>query len=286
MSNASDTAISSSFLNMNIRTPSKRRSSSSFEHLPKVDELLGIIESLLQYQERDIHDLSVARIIGKLRLDVAGLSESESQSLKARVRQGLCQIKDNGPNTVGAFLCGCLHEDIKYGSLKSACTAHCANSLFSDGTNCKEKIIHWLRDPLTGKPITKVIAGTGPTCNIFVDSSANFTPDEKANLLVQSNCRTYSYFDAETNKPLMGNNVVVASLRTPAPLTAAAQQAPLTAATAAAQQAPTAPSTGAAATTPITYASGGASVWVGVGIVLFILLILIIAFAVWKYKKW
>lgn len=273
MSNASDTAISSSFLNMNIRTPSKRRSSSSFENLPKVDELLAVIESLMKYQNRDIHDLSVAGLISKLRVDVANLTDSESQSLRSRVKSGLCQIRDSAPNTVGAFLCGCLKEDTKYGSLKSSCTAHCANSLFSENNNCKEKIIHWLRDPLNGKPISKVIAGSGTACNIFVDASANFTPEEKANLLLQATCKTYSYFDAESNKPLLTNAVQTATLQK----TDVAPPAETT---------PTVPSTGAAATTPIVYASGGASVWVSIGIVLFILLILIIAFAVWKYSKW
>jgi hypothetical protein len=295
MSSASAVSISE----LRIRPASKSHRSSSFSSASfsstvdsDLQEVLTVIETLLKTPNKSIYDPSVSGQIQYLKSKLVFLDEAGRHRLNERLRNKLCPAQSNlTPETVGAYICGCFLNSSAYGSLNSNCTALCAGSIFSSGP-CTNTVLHWMRDPITGQAVSHHQSGKSSTCNVFIDQGFSASAEAKAAFLAQAGCRTVNYYDSTTNTPLLqDSNVgapafVAATPTAPTVAVTPAYPAPSqsTVTTSAVQNPSPGIATGAAGTVSQSYsAGGGVSLWVTFAIILFILIVLVVLFAISRY---
>lgn len=311
MSSSAASAISASELRIRPTSKSHRSSFSSTSSTTSQDvdtqEVASLIDKLLTTPNKSIYDPSVAGTIQQLKNRLLFLDEPCRYRLNERLRNKWCPSYTTlTPETVGAYICGCFMNSSAYGTLQGNCTALCAGSaLAPSGTAaCSQTVLHWMRDPITGQAVSHHQSGKSPNCNVFVDQGVNVTAEQKYAFLAQAGCRTASYYNANTNTPLLQDQANGQANGQAAGYQPAQPVAPNVQVTPSAQNFPpssqstvmaaftvqnpsTGVATGAAGTAaPQSYSAGGVSLWITFAIIIFILIVLVVLFAMWRYSAW
>lgn len=248
---------------------------------------------LLKTPNKSIYDPSVANHVNQFRSRLSSLNERDRQLISERLRNSLCPATSGQtytPNTVGSLVCGCFNTDGSYGGLKPNNTAQCAGSALP-GNKPDVMVVHWSRDKYTGNISSSVVGGKGTSCNVFIDDGVYIEPGQRASLLAKHGCQNANFYNTQTNQP-----IAVGPITQPAPPQAAMVEVTPTSITTTSSATSVVGAfntstgsqallTGAAATTPQTFTAGGMSLWVTFAIILFILIVLIVAFAVWRWNR-
>lgn len=286
-------ALSSSVLNIRPYGRAQRRSMSigAYNYGDTTDDVLTIVDQLIVDANKSISDPSVAQSIQQLKAKLVVCDGNAKLRIIDRLRSKSCSPNVHYlPDTVGSYLCGCFQSDHAFGGLKSECTAQCASSPFSSDDPCNQRVLYWSKDEITGHITSKHVAGNSTECNVFIDPSLNVSSKQRQHFLSSSGCHSVKYFNALSNAEIKVNEdgSISPQSRIQAcaqkPTTAASPTSNSTITRAFNQQAiNNATLSGASATTTQSFSAGGSNVWITVGIIIFILIIFILAFAMWRW---
>jgi hypothetical protein len=236
-----------------------------------------------------ITDPQVQSTVNKLRaaLLLNINSDSDRQLIMQYVKSNVCNINTSGGpgNSVGNFLCGCFGNN----GLKPSCTASCALSPFSD-FSCSSKVLYFGRDG-NGNFSSKILSEADTTsCNVFIEPNVQFTNEQRLQALSEAGCQQNTYYNAMNNSQLLVsevNQTVPASQEIPPTAGQPSVSDDVVGATTSSKVSVAYGSGGSTVPTVSTpavssYSAGGFSLWVTFAIVLFILIILVIAFVWWR----
>jgi len=161
-------------------------------------QTLAIISRLLSCHSLSVSDPSVAPVLQQLQDLYMLLNERDQIMIRDYLKRNVCgSIQNVIPGTVGSQLCGCYLHSSHYRDGKPSCTAGCADSLFFNGKECPDTIIHWAMTP--EGPASRVVKRGNSNCRVYVDPGFSASNEQKAEYLASLGCQTISHYDSMTN---------------------------------------------------------------------------------------